>query len=85
MKRTKRMKSKLPDDSRRLVSAALPDDVTSRLSSGMFTSRTEEWGTPQYVFDALNEEFHFTLDVCATPENTKVAHRFITKKENGLN
>ena len=27
--------------------------------------------TPQGLFDILNEEFHFELDVCATSENTK--------------
>lgn len=37
----------------------------------MFSSKTEMWETPQDFFDKLNEEFHFTLDVCAIPENTK--------------
>lgn len=32
-----------------------------------------EIGTPQPVFDALDKEFHFTLDVCASAENTKCA------------
>jgi len=27
--------------------------------------------TPQGLFDILNEEFHFELDVCATSENAK--------------
>jgi site-specific DNA-methyltransferase (adenine-specific) len=26
---------------------------------------SDEWWTPPEVFDPLNEEFHFTLDVCA--------------------
>lgn len=30
-----------------------------------------EWETPQDFFNTLNDEFHFTLDVCATAENTK--------------
>ncbi len=38
----------------------------ARLTAGMFTSRTEEWETPQHVFDALDAEFQFTLDVCAS-------------------
>ena len=37
----------------------------------MRTSACSEWGTPQDFFDRLHEEFKFTLDVCATPENTK--------------
>lgn len=37
----------------------------------MFSSETDLWSTPQDTFDALNEEFHFTYDVCATDENAK--------------
>ena len=37
----------------------------------MFSSKTEEWETPQAFFDSLNSEFHFTLDVCSTDENAK--------------
>ena len=48
-----------------------------------FSSETDEWPTPQDFFDKLNEEFHFTLDVCATPENAKCP-RYYTKRENGL-
>jgi len=36
-----------------------------------FSSATAEWSTPQWLFDQLNAEFHFNLDVCATQENTK--------------
>lgn len=46
-------------------------------------SKTIEWATPQDLFDELNEEFHFNLDVCATAENAKCAHYF-TKIEDGL-
>ena len=53
------------------------------LNSGMFTSNTSEWATPQDFFDKLNAEFHFTLDPCATPENAKCG-KFYTKEQNGL-
>ena len=53
------------------------------LNSGMFTSDTSEWATPQDFFDKLNAEFHFTLDPCATPENAK-GGKFYTKEQNGL-
>lgn len=36
-----------------------------------YSSKTGAWATPQDFFDALNAEFNFTLDVCATPENAK--------------
>lgn len=49
----------------------------------MFSSKTDLWATPQAFFDELNEEFHFTLDPCATPENAK-CKKYYTVKENGL-
>jgi phage N-6-adenine-methyltransferase len=48
-----------------------------------FSSKTDLWSTPQDFFDKLNEEFNFTLDVCATPENAKCL-RFYTVEDDGL-
>lgn len=53
------------------------------INSSWFTSETDEWPTPQWLFDALNREFGFTLDPCATPENAKVKS-FFTRLDNGL-
>jgi len=58
-------------------------DMPSTKMAVHFSSATDEWPTPQEFFDRLNEEFHFTLDVCATPENAKCL-RYFTKQENGL-
>jgi phage N-6-adenine-methyltransferase len=55
----------------------------SKLNRGMFRSASDEWETPQEFFNAVNEVFHCTLDVCATPFNAKCEH-YYTKKENGL-
>ena len=49
----------------------------------MFSSKNEEWETPPEIFIPLNEQYHFTLDVCATPENTKCP-KYISKGENAL-
>ena len=49
----------------------------------MFTSNTDMWETPQELFDELDREFHFTLDVCAVPENAK-CERYFTPAQNGL-
>lgn len=49
----------------------------------MFSSATDEWATPQDFFDQLNQEFHFTLDPCATHESAKCA-RYFTEEDNGL-
>ena len=49
----------------------------------MFSSKTDQWSTPQVFFDKLNEEFNFTLDPCATIENAK-CDRYYTIAEDGL-
>jgi site-specific DNA-methyltransferase (adenine-specific) len=53
------------------------------MTAYMPQAETVEWATPQNLFDELNAEFGFTLDVCATDENAKCADYF-TKEQNGL-
>jgi phage N-6-adenine-methyltransferase len=48
-----------------------------------FSSKTNEWATPQDFFDKLNREFNFTLDPCATKENAKCS-KFYTESDDGL-
>lgn len=50
----------------------------------LFSSLTDEWATPQELFNQLNDEFHFTVDVCASEENAKV-NKYFTKDQDGLN
>ena len=47
------------------------------------SARSDEWTTPQDIFDQLDAEFSFTLDPCATDENHKCA-KYFTKDQNGL-
>ena len=49
----------------------------------MFSSNSDEWSTPQDVFDSLDHEFQFTLDPCASESNHK-CNRFFTKEDDGL-
>ena len=49
----------------------------------MFSSKSNEWATPQALFDELDREFHFTLDPCATPENAK-CRKYYTQADDGL-
>ena len=49
----------------------------------MFSSKTDLWGTPQDLFDKLDAEFHFDLDVCAMPENAK-CEQYYTPEQDGL-
>ena len=53
-------------------------------SRAMFTSNSDEYSTPDALFESLNEEFDFTLDPCATHENHKCL-TYYTSAENGLN
>src|SRR4051812_26379019 len=54
----------------------------SRLA-GMALSRADDWETPPEVFDPLNREFGFTLDVAAQAHNAK-CDRFISPDDDGL-
>ena len=49
----------------------------------MFSSQKDEWATPQDFFDGLNKQYKFTLDPCATAQNTKCP-KFYTQQDNGL-
>lgn len=53
------------------------------LTEGMFTSRSDDWATPTDLFDTLNEEFGFDLDVAASRQNAKCRNYF-NSKQNGL-
>ena len=48
-----------------------------------YSSKSNEWATPQYLFDELDREFNFTLDPCATDENTK-CDKYYTIEDDGL-
>ena len=49
----------------------------------LFSTGKNDWETPRWLFDELNEEFHFTLDPCASHETAK-CDKYYTKKEDGL-
>ena len=53
------------------------------MDKGLFTSNSQEWATPQSLFDELNAEFNFTLDPCATDQNAK-CKKYYTKQDDGL-
>jgi len=48
-----------------------------------FSSKTNEWSTPQDFYDELNKEFNFTLDPCCTKKTAK-CDKFYTEEEDGL-
>ena len=49
----------------------------------MRTDLRDDWETPKDLFRKLDEEFHFTLDPCATPQTAK-CKKFYTKNDDGL-
>ena len=49
----------------------------------MFSSKTDDWSTPQEFFDELDKEFEFTLDPCADETNHK-CNKYFTKDQDGL-
>ena len=53
------------------------------VNAALFSSNTDEWATPQNIFDSLNAEFDFNLDVCATANNHK-CERYYTQEQDGL-
>lgn len=57
--------------------------MNKMLNNSLFSSKTEEWATPQHLYDMLNIEFCFNLDVCATYENAK-HENYYTKEQDAL-
>jgi phage N-6-adenine-methyltransferase len=57
--------------------------MTLRQQGTVFSAQTCMWSTPQYLFDQLDKEFAFELDVCASPENAKCTD-YWTAEDDGL-
>jgi phage N-6-adenine-methyltransferase len=53
------------------------------INKSWFTSDKDRWGTPQGLFEQLNREFHFTVDVCADANNRK-CQLYWDKEQDGL-
>lgn len=60
-------------------------DTKTKMTEGLFSSRTEEWATPVNVFQSIEKQlgYKFVLDVCATEENAKCKKHY-TKEIDGL-
>lgn len=54
------------------------------MNAALLSSKNMDWCTPQNVFDKLDAEFHFALDVAAT-ENSAKCENFFTPETDGLN
>jgi len=49
----------------------------------VFTSNSEDWYTPSWIYNLLNKRYNFTLDPCATKESAKTT-KYFTKQTDGL-
>lgn len=49
----------------------------------MFSSKTDQWATPNSFFAEIDKEFHFTLDPCADEFNHK-CDKWYGVESNGL-
>lgn len=49
----------------------------------MFSHKSDNWATPQWLFDKLNSRCNFTLDACASEDNAKCS-KFYTENDDGL-
>lgn len=49
----------------------------------MFSSKNDNWETPQHIFNKWNSRYHFTVDVCATKDNAK-CDKYYTPEMDGL-
>ena len=53
------------------------------MNSSLLSSKKQDWSTPQEFYDALDAEFHFTLDAAATKKNAKCSAYF-TPEDDAL-
>lgn len=53
------------------------------VSKALLTSNTDQWATPEYLFNGYNQVYNFTLDACASDWNYKV-NNYYTEEDNGL-
>lgn len=49
----------------------------------LFSHKTDDWETPDDLYDTLNMEFGFTLDACADDQNHK-CEEYFTQEQDGL-
>ena len=54
------------------------------VSQSWFKRSKIDYETPDYIFKPLDNEFKFTLDVCANSKNAKCV-KYFTEENNGLN
>lgn len=49
----------------------------------LFSKKSDEWSTPQWLFDVLNAKYSFTLDPASSDDNAKCV-KYYTLEDDGL-
>lgn len=49
----------------------------------MFSSNKSDWTTPRGLFESLDNEFHFTVDLCADSKN-HLCDKYYSKENDGM-
>ena len=76
------MSIQLPSSKPALI-RSLFSDAPQRGLKVHFSSKSNEWAAPQWLFDELNREFRSTLDPCSTHQKCQVRSP-LTSDEDGL-
>jgi len=50
----------------------------------LFSKASDEWETPQWLFDLLDKEFHFDYDLACTPQNCKCKCGIFAPEQDAL-
>lgn len=53
------------------------------INKGLFTSNNDSWETPKELFNELNKEFNFDVDLCASDQN-HLCDKYFTKDNSCL-
>ena len=53
------------------------------VNKALFSSNSDEWSTPQDIYEALDNEFNFNLDPCSSDNNCKCEKHY-TIEDDGL-
>lgn len=65
------------------VVEVLVPQMNKKTQETMFSSKSDDWYTPEEFYQKLNSEFSFTLDPCASDENFK-CKKYYTEEDEGL-
>lgn len=49
----------------------------------MFSSKKDDWTTPKWLFDELDAEFNFTVDLCASEKNA-LCRKYYSIENDGM-